>query len=292
MYTNCNIVNTLDRKENNGQEMLYEFQDVQRKARVDKWRMRKYRAVMRKTLMNIKTTKHEIFVIDKSCSDVDSNNDDENKKTRTPNEKYSQGNELELSNKNIDRKITTLQNQRINHFPRRYLKTKRKSGSLTDLQLLSKENRTQRIKTHLLPVECKAIAVRDSFPSPYDKQALTFRMGDLIEVTSRNQNGLWRGRCNGREGYFKFIDVSTIEGDCGINKTSSKKENESRSVLDLLAALNLESLTPIFVLNGYDTMEDIQSMSEYDMKYLGIEDADVRGTLMKAAKFNSSPFKT
>ena len=49
------------------------------------------------------------------------------------------------------------------------------------------------------PVLCTAVAIKDCFPSPYDKQALAFKTGDKIVVTSMNQNGIWRGYCNGRE---------------------------------------------------------------------------------------------
>ena len=58
-------------------------------------------------------------------------------------------------------------------------------------------------------VVCEAIAVKDCHPSPYDRQALAFRRGDRIEVIRMGPTGIWRGRCRGREGNFKFIDVAT-----------------------------------------------------------------------------------
>ena len=40
-------------------------------------------------------------------------------------------------------------------------------------------------------------------------------------------------------------------------------------------------MTPVFVLNGYDTTEDIQDISEDDLEYLGISDKHVKNILLK-----------
>merc|ERR1719270_2331451 len=72
-------------------------------------------------------------------------------------------------------------------------------------------------------VVCEAIAVKDCYPSPYDRQALAFRRGDRIEVVKMGPTGIWRGRCRGREGNFKFIDVR-------VEKQSNKQRTmEARS---------------------------------------------------------------
>ena len=54
------------------------------------------------------------------------------------------------------------------------------------------------------------MALVDYVPSPYDRTALAFKRGDMIEVLEMNPSGLWRGRCNGRVGNFKFINVRIV----------------------------------------------------------------------------------
>ena len=58
-----------------------------------------------------------------------------------------------------------------------------------------------------------ARAIADYVPSPYDKQALSLRRGDLIQVTGRREGGTWDGECGGRRGTFKFINVKMVEED-------------------------------------------------------------------------------
>ena len=54
----------------------------------------------------------------------------------------------------------------------------------------------------------------------------------------------------------------------------------SRSVSDLLTAVHLENLTSVFVLNGYDTTDDIQHISEDDLDYLGIADTKAKDIIL------------
>merc|ERR1712088_1161483 len=107
-------------------------------------------------------------------------------------------------------------------------------------------------------VVCEAVAVKDCHPSPYDRQALAFRRGDRIEVMRMGPTGIWRGRCRGREGNFKFTD--------------------------LLSSMSLENLTSVFVLNGYDTAEDIEQLCEEDLEYLGITEEETRELLLDTAR--------
>ena len=136
-------------------------------------------------------------------------------------------------------------------------------------------------------VVCEAIAVKDCYPSPYDREALAFRRGDRIEVVKMGPTGIWRGRCRGREGNFKFIDVQ-IERQSNKQRTLetslTRRISRSQSVSDLLSSMSLENLTSVFVLNGYDTAEDIEQLNEEDLEYLGITEEVTREMLLDTAR--------
>merc|ERR1712038_1613703 len=136
-------------------------------------------------------------------------------------------------------------------------------------------------------VVCEAIAVKDCYPSPYDRQALAFRRGDRIEVVKMGLTGIWRGRCRGREGNFKFIDVR-VERQSNRQRTLetslTRRISRSQSVSDLLSSMSLENLTSVFVLNGYDTAEDIEQLNEEDLEYLGITEEETREILLDTAR--------
>ena len=135
------------------------------------------------------------------------------------------------------------------------------------------------------PVLFTAIAVRDHVPHPYDNSGLPFKRGDEIQVTGVNENGVWSGRLNKRTGQFKFIDVRRV--DNRVRKDSSKSYPElknicqkSKSVADLLSSINLDSLIPKFVLNGFDTTASIKSMNDDDLEYLGVTDDHTKDLIM------------
>ena len=136
-------------------------------------------------------------------------------------------------------------------------------------------------------VMCEAIAVKDCYPSPYDREALAFRRGDRIEVVKMGPTGIWRGRCRGREGNFKFIDVR-VEKQSNKQRTleasPTRRISRSQSVSDLLSSMSLENLTSVFVLNGYDTAEDIEQLNEEDLEYLGITEEVTREMLLDTAR--------
>merc|ERR1712014_466325 len=136
-------------------------------------------------------------------------------------------------------------------------------------------------------VVCEAIAVKDCYPSPYDRQALAFRRGDRIEVVKMGPTGIWRGRCRVREGNFKFIDVR-VEKQSNKQRrfeaSPTRRISRSQSVSDLLSSMSLENLTSVFVLNGYDTAEDIEQLNEEDLEYLGITEEVTREMLLDTAR--------
>ena len=39
---------------------------------------------------------------------------------------------------------------------------------------------------------------------------LNSQRGDTIDIIAMNPSGLWRGRCQGRVGHFKFINVELL----------------------------------------------------------------------------------
>lgn len=158
---------------------------------------------------------------------------------------------------------------------------------------ISAEDRTS------LATICKAKALVDSLPNPYDKEALKFKVstlrtttvhalitshspplqkGELIDVLSMNASGIWKGRCHGRVGHFKFINVEVLPevqrmkssssktlapgGSARLANSSGGGSNISNnggsgnlnsgpsSVEDLLMRIGLKEYTSVFVLNG------------------------------------------
>lgn len=57
----------------------------------------------------------------------------------------------------------------------------------------------------------RAIARVDCNPCAYDKEALVFNQGDEIDILERNESGTWIGRCRGRVGHFKFINITELD---------------------------------------------------------------------------------
>lgn len=63
----------------------------------------------------------------------------------------------------------------------------------------------------------RARAKVDCNPCAYDKEALVFKKGDVIDILERGESGTWIGKCNDRIGHFKFINVTEILDDSPIN---------------------------------------------------------------------------
>lgn len=84
--------------------------------------------------------------------------------------------------------------------------------------------------------------------------SLYLQKGDIIEVISMNASGIWRGRCHGKLGHFKFINVEVLPDQrCATNvNTISRGANNGipTSVEDLLVRIGLKEYTSVFVLNG------------------------------------------
>ncbi|XP_055921333.1 uncharacterized protein LOC129952626 [Eupeodes corollae] len=143
-------------------------------------------------------------------------------------------------------------------------------------------------RTSLAPI-CKAKALVDSLPNPYDKEALKFKKGDIIDVLSMNASGIWRGRCHGRIGHFKFINVEVMPEQRlkNLNNKSLSRltnTNGPNSVEDLLFRIGLKEYTSVFVLNGYEDLELFKELEPADLDYLGIVIQDHRAKLLTAVQ--------
>ncbi|BFF91832.1 uncharacterized protein DMAD_10033 [Drosophila madeirensis] len=151
---------------------------------------------------------------------------------------------------------------------------------------------------------CKAKALVDSLPNPYDKEALKFKKGELIDVLSMNASGIWKGRCHGRVGHFKFINVEVLPEQRLKNSSSKTLAPSSRlggsnsacnsnansnnggpcSVEDLLVRIGLKEYTSVFVLNGYEDLELFKELEPADLDYLGILNQEHRAKLLTAVQ--------
>ena len=135
------------------------------------------------------------------------------------------------------------------------------------------------------PVLFTATAIRTHVPHPYDSQALPFTQGDTIQVTRVTDHGVWAGRCHGRRGNFKFVDVKKDDLRCRVDKARSYPElqtvcQRSKSVSDLLSSINQENLISKFILNGFDTTESVKGMNDDDLEYLGVTDDQTKDLIL------------
>ena len=191
----------------------------------------------------------------------------------------------------------SMANRTVSSFQRRLQRrvSRKVSGSMDDLHRARPHSNKEameveagrRVRGEEERVVCEAIALKDCHPSPYDRQALAFRRGDRIEVMRMGPTGIWRGRCRGREGNFKFIDVRTEKQPNKkrtMEASPTRRISRSQSVTDLLSSMSLENLTSVFVLNGYDTAEDIEQLCEEDLEYLGITGEETREILLDTAR--------
>jgi len=192
----------------------------------------------------------------------------------------------------------SMANRTVSSFQRRLQRrvSRKVSGSMDDLHRARPHSNKEALEVEAARrvrgeeervVVCEAIAVKDCHPSPYDRQALAFKRGDRIEVMRMGPTGIWRGRCRGREGNFKFIDVRTEKQPNKrrtVEASPTRRISRSQSVTDLLSSMSLENLTSVFVLNGYDTAEDIEQLCEEDLEYLGITEEETREMLLDTAR--------
>ncbi|EAT45530.1 AAEL003199-PA [Aedes aegypti] len=145
-------------------------------------------------------------------------------------------------------------------------------------------------RTTMIPI-CRAIALIDSNPNPYDKEALRFKKGDIIDVLSMNASGVWRGYANGRLGHFKFISVEVLPDHPVKPYSTGKLLSRNRlptscptSVEELLLRIGLKEYTSVFVLNGYEDLELFKELEPSDLDYLGIGNTEHRAKILAAVQ--------
>ncbi|XP_076171998.1 uncharacterized protein LOC143148989 isoform X2 [Ptiloglossa arizonensis] len=154
---------------------------------------------------------------------------------------------------------------------------------------ISCEDRDAISPTTMGPVLCRARALVDYTPSPYDKDALKFKKGDIIDVVQMNKSGLWKGIMHNRIGHFKFINVEILNDRVprrgepeGRGKWGQRYRQKPGSVQELLQRMNLQEHIPVFVLNGYEDLELFRDIEPADLDYLRIHQPEHRAKILTA----------
>ncbi|XP_022248339.1 uncharacterized protein LOC106464830 isoform X2 [Limulus polyphemus] len=141
------------------------------------------------------------------------------------------------------------------------------------------------------PILSQARALVDYTPSPYDRDALAFKKGDIIEIIAKYNTGIWVGTIQGRIGSFKFINVQEIEGEKKSRQRHSKRSPQlaslaaikPQSLEDVLNMIGLQQYTHVLVLNGYDQLECFKDIELEDLEGLGILEPEHQQELLRAA---------
>ncbi|NWV24900.1 SASH3 protein, partial [Origma solitaria] len=128
----------------------------------------------------------------------------------------------------------------------------------------------------------------DFTPSPYDKDSLKLRKGDIISIIEKPPMGTWTGLLNNRVGSFKFIYVDVIPEETVPARrsrgSSRNKRLKPKTLHELLERINLQEHTSTLLLNGYQTLEDFKELRETHLNELHITDPQHRAKLLTAAE--------
>ncbi|NXW60739.1 SASH3 protein, partial [Eurystomus gularis] len=128
----------------------------------------------------------------------------------------------------------------------------------------------------------------DFTPSPYDKDSLKLRKGDIIGIIEKPPAGTWTGLLNNKVGSFKFIYVDVIPEETAPARKSrgpSKcKRLKPKTLHELLERINLQEHISTLLLNGYQTLEDFKELRETHLNELNITDPQHRAKLLTAAE--------
>ncbi|XP_045519678.1 uncharacterized protein LOC123711232 isoform X4 [Pieris brassicae] len=139
---------------------------------------------------------------------------------------------------------------------------------------------------------CRARALVDYIPNIYEKDALRYKKGDIIEVINMNASGIWRGVLNNKVGNFKFANVEVLsERDASRSRTlkwcKSRErlwETRPRTVEELLRRIDLPEYAIAFARNGYEDIELFKEIEPSDLDYLGIMTPDHRTRILAAVQ--------
>ncbi|XP_068441394.1 SAM domain-containing protein SAMSN-1-like isoform X2 [Clinocottus analis] len=139
---------------------------------------------------------------------------------------------------------------------------------------------------------CSRARVHTDFvPSPYDTDSLKLKVGDIISIISKPPMGIWTGMLNNKVGNFKFIYVDVLpekeeeEEVPKIRQQKLCKRPRPKTLLELLERLNLEEYASALLLNGYQTVEDLQHLQEKHLIELNVKDPEDRRKLLAAAEY-------
>ncbi|NWI65441.1 SASH3 protein, partial [Todus mexicanus] len=128
----------------------------------------------------------------------------------------------------------------------------------------------------------------DFTPSPYDKDSLKLRKGDIIGIIEKPPMGTWTGLLNNRVGSFKFIYVDVIPEETAPARksrgTGKSKRLKPKTLHELLERINLQEHISTLLLNGYQTLEDFKELRETHLNELNITDPQHRAKLLTAAE--------
>ncbi|RLV84245.1 hypothetical protein DV515_00016312 [Chloebia gouldiae] len=128
----------------------------------------------------------------------------------------------------------------------------------------------------------------DFTPSPYDKDSLKLRKGDIISIIEKPPVGTWTGLLNNKVGSFKFIYVDVIPEETVPARrsrgSSRNKRLKPKTLHELLERINLQEHIPTLLLNGYQTLEDFKELRETHLNELHITDPQHRAKLLTAAE--------
>uniref|UniRef100_A0A1A8TXC2 Sterile alpha motif domain-containing protein 5 n=1 Tax=Nothobranchius furzeri TaxID=105023 RepID=A0A1A8TXC2_NOTFU len=136
----------------------------------------------------------------------------------------------------------------------------------------------------------RALVHTDFTPSPYDTDSLKLKSGDVIDIISKPPMGTWMGMLNGKVGTFKFIYVDVLvekedeEEAPKIRQQKLCKRPRPKTLLELLERLKLEEYASALLLNGYQTVEDLQHLQEKHLIELNVKDPEHRRKLLTAAE--------
>ncbi|NXN94350.1 SASH3 protein, partial [Rhinopomastus cyanomelas] len=128
----------------------------------------------------------------------------------------------------------------------------------------------------------------DFTPSPYDRDSLKLRKGDIIGIIEKPPMGTWMGLLNNRVGSFKFIYVDVLPEEVAPARKSrgsaKSKRLKPKTLHELLERINLQEHTSTLLLNGYQTLEDFKELRETHLNELNITDPQHRAKLLTAAE--------
>ncbi|CAN8018058.1 unnamed protein product [Ixodes persulcatus] len=138
------------------------------------------------------------------------------------------------------------------------------------------------------PFVGRARALVDCVPSPYDKDGLSFKKGDIIDILSRNTTGTWVGVANKKVGHFKFINVEEIPMETKPRQrrfpSVPKLDHRPESLEELLGMFGLQNYLNVFMLHGYQDFEMFKEVTKDDLDSLGITNEDHQLQIFRAAE--------